>query len=80
VGRGEEQVPQSLRACLGLQLADHRVGRPAVAAGLAQPGDPLVDGGLDRLDLVGDERAHPVAEVGGARGEGEVHGLTLAHC
>ena len=35
----QEEVPQPLRAGLGLQLGDHRQRVPGVAAGLAQPGE-----------------------------------------
>ena len=64
---GQEQVPQSLGAGLGLQLLDHRRRRPRVAAALATAEDLGVQAGLDGFDLGVDERPDAVAQVGGTR-------------
>jgi hypothetical protein len=69
----EEEVPQPLLAGLGLELRDDRQRCPGVAAGLPEPGDLALVGGLDGLDLGVDEGTDPLGEVRRARRWGEVH-------
>ena len=64
----QEEVPQPLRAGLGLQLGDHRQRRPRVAAAVAQRGEVAVvrpprSGSIS----VCHEGPDPLGEVGGPR-------------
>lgn len=62
MAEGEEEVPQPLRAGLGLELLDERQ-RPPGVAGAALLREVGVVRRLDRVDLLGDERGDAGGQV-----------------
>jgi hypothetical protein len=72
VAGGQEEVPQAALAGLRLELLDERERLPGVT-GAPRLGQVAVVGVLGRLDLLGEERADALGEIGGAGRGGEVH-------
>ena len=72
---GQEKVPQTRTARLGLRLLDPRIDAPRILTTEPAGRDVRDEFGLQRLDVGVDEFANPGRQIGGAGRQAEVHAL-----